>query len=96
MNQEDTKIKEKEVDLKSKLTIKQNLNKIGNVYQDDRFADLDRYFGIMKSQYRQFFGDSLTGKINLKSLILGQKLSLKEMNTIIDLHNQASDDEVYG
>ena len=68
------------------------------VAKDDRFKDMDSYFKIMSEQYEEFFTDPLTGPTNLKTVLkqMYGKLSLREMNTIIHLHNTASKDEVYG
>lgn len=90
-------IKRKESDLKHKLHVKQNLKNVMRIADDQRFSSMDDYFKIMIQQYNEFFENELSGKTNLKSVILEQnKLTRQEKNHIIRLHNEASESEVYG
>ena len=63
-------IKRKESDLKHKLHVKQNLRNVMKVANDQRFSSMDEYFKIMIQQYNEFFQNELSGKTNLKSVIL--------------------------
>ena len=40
------------------------------VANDQRFSSMDEYFKIMIQQYNEFFQNELSGKTNLKSVIL--------------------------
>lgn len=63
-------IKRKELDLKHKLHVKQNLRNVMKVADDQRFNNMDEYFTTMIQQYNEFFENELSGKTNLKSVIL--------------------------
>lgn len=90
-------IKKKEQDLKHKLQVKSNLKKIVNDVDDQRFANMEGYFQIMIEQHRDFFANKLSGNTHIRNVVMSQaKLSLEEKNQIIRLHNEASDDDVYG
>lgn len=40
------------------------------IADDQRFSSMDDYFKIMIQQYNEFFENELSGKTNLKSVIL--------------------------
>ena len=60
--------------------------------------DFDYSLALITQEYTSFFEtDMITSKDNLKIKILETKsLSLKQRNTIVNLHNAAVDDSIYG
>merc|ERR1719460_2059280 len=53
---------------------------------------------MVMRKYREFSSNKLSEKTNIRNVVTSQhqKLTRLEMNTIIYLHNQGIEDEIYG